>query len=347
MNTNMTLEKRILSVLLTVIMVFSMVPLSVFAADGGAATVITSGGEVAFNVYKDAVAYANQHDGSTIKLQSDIDVLPYEDPADMPSITGNVTLDLNGKSINCVDVGSVSFDEEGEIVKDKAGTLTVTGSGSIGLLTMYCGALTLNSGTVEELRAEDFAVTVHITGGTVESLVLSLRWDDNATADISGGSVQKLDLGTGTVNITGGSHGSETASWGVNGGTLNISGGSFSALRLFVTSGKIDLTGGEFEYISTDPQAPFSEYQKLTMGSLLGDSCAFYSKDGSLVSADVLTLENVKVVADHEHTYKDGKCTTCGALCKHDRVDTAMGRCEVCGIQLEAEISAEGASPVF
>ena len=71
-----------------------------------------------------------------------------------------------------------------------------------------------------------------------------------------------------------------------------------------VTSGKIDLTGGEFEYISTDPQAPFSEYQKLTMGSLLGDSCAFYSKDGSLVSADVLTLENVKVVADHEHTYK-------------------------------------------
>lgn len=347
MNTNMTLEKRILSVLLTVIMVFSMVPLSVFAADGGAATVITSGGEVAFNVYKDAVAYANQHDGSTIKLQSDIDVLTYEDPADMPFITGNVTLDLNGKSINCVDVGSVSFDEEGEIVKDKAGTLTVTGSGSIGLLTMYCGALTLNSGTVEELRAEDFAVTVHITGGTVESLVLSLRWDDNATADISGGSVQKLDLGTGTVNITGGSHGSETAFWGVNGGTLNISGGSFSALRLLVTSGKIDLTGGEFEYISTDPQAPFSEYQKLTMGSLLGDSCAFYSKDGSLVSADVLTLENVKVVADHEHTYKDGKCTTCGALCKHDRVDTAMGRCEVCGIQLEAEISAEGASPVF
>lgn len=347
MNTNMTLEKRILSVLLTVIMVFSMVPLSVFAADGGAATVITSGGEVAFNVYKDAVAYANQHDGSTIKLQSDIDALTYEDPADMPFITGNVTLDLNGKSINCVDVGSVSFDEEGEIVKDKAGTLTVTGSGGIGLLTMYCGALTLNSGTVEELRAEDFAVTVHITGGTVESLVLSLRWDDNATADISGGSVQKLDLGTGTVNITGGSHGSETASWGVNGGTLNISGGSFSALRLLVTSGKIDLTGGEFEYISTDPQAPFSEYQKLTMGSLLGDSCAFYSKDGSLVSADVLTLENVKVVADHEHTYKDGKCTTCGALCKHDRVDTAMGRCEVCGIQLEAEISAEGASPVF
>ena len=39
MNTNMTLEKRILSVLLTVIMVFSMVSLSVFAADSNQASV--------------------------------------------------------------------------------------------------------------------------------------------------------------------------------------------------------------------------------------------------------------------------------------------------------------------
>ena len=39
MNTNMTLEKRILSVLLTVIMVLSMVPLSVFAADSNQASV--------------------------------------------------------------------------------------------------------------------------------------------------------------------------------------------------------------------------------------------------------------------------------------------------------------------
>ena len=125
MSTN-TLKNRVLSVLLVLVMVVPMLPIQVLGADGGAATVITSGGEVAFNVYKDAVAYANQHDGSTIKLQSDIDALTYEDPADMPFITGNVTLDLNGKSINFVDVGSVSFDEEGEIVKDKAGTLTVT-----------------------------------------------------------------------------------------------------------------------------------------------------------------------------------------------------------------------------
>ena len=72
MSTN-TLKNRVLSVLLVLVMVVSMLPIQVLGADGGAATVITSGGEVAFNVYKDAVAYANQHDGSTIKLQSDIE----------------------------------------------------------------------------------------------------------------------------------------------------------------------------------------------------------------------------------------------------------------------------------
>lgn len=60
MNTNMTLEKRILSVLLTVIMVFSMVPLSVFAADGNQASVFAAGGEA-------EVTLAN---GSTINFNA-------------------------------------------------------------------------------------------------------------------------------------------------------------------------------------------------------------------------------------------------------------------------------------
>ncbi len=39
MNEKITLDKRILSVLLTVMMVLSMLPLSVFAADGNQASV--------------------------------------------------------------------------------------------------------------------------------------------------------------------------------------------------------------------------------------------------------------------------------------------------------------------
>ncbi len=348
MNTKTTRKQRVVSILLALVLVLSMLPASAFAEESTNQAAVTAGGTTTeFATYAQAVAYANAHSGSTLRLLADIVSPEYPELADTPFITGNFTLDLNGKSIDLVDVGSFGFDEDEEIVKDQAGTLTVTGSGSIELLTLTHGALTLNGGTVNELRAEDFAATVHITGGTVENFVLSLQWDETASADISGGSVQKLELGTGTVNVTGGSHGSETAHWGINSGTLNITGGSFSTLRLLVTGGKINLTGGEFKYISTDPQAPSSEYQKPMLGSLLGDSCAFYGKDGSLVSADVLTLENVKIIADHEHTYQDGKCTACGALCRHDRVETAMGKCEVCGVQLEAEVSSEGSSPVY
>ena len=348
MNTKTTRKQRVVSVLLALVLVLSMLPTSVFAEENTRQASVTADGTTTeFATYAQAVAYANEHGGSTLRLLADIVSPEYTDITEIPFITGNFTLDLNGKRIDMVDVGSVGLDEDDEAVKGQPGTLTVTGSGSIELLTLNYGALTLNGGTVTELRAEDFAATVHITGGTVENFVLSLRGDEKASADISGGSVQKLDLGTGTVNITGGSHGSETASWGVNGGTLNISDGSFSNLRLLVTGGKIDLTGGEFEYISTDPSGGSSEYQKPTLGSLLGDNCAFYGKDGSLVSADVLTLENVKIVADHEHTYQDGKCTVCGALCRHDRVEFAMGKCEVCGVQLEAEVRSEGSSPVY
>lgn len=54
MNTNMTLEKRILSVLLTVIMVFSMLPLSVFAADGNQASVTVNKTETEYSTIQEA-----------------------------------------------------------------------------------------------------------------------------------------------------------------------------------------------------------------------------------------------------------------------------------------------------
>ena len=92
-------------------------------------------------------------DGSTIRFAVDSDLwitnLTGDDGLDV-EMTEQQSTGQTGKTITGQSVGSRS--------------LTVTGS--IGLLTMYCGALTLNSGTVEELRAEDFAVTVHITGGT-------------------------------------------------------------------------------------------------------------------------------------------------------------------------------------
>ena len=356
----MTLEKRILSVLLTVIMVFSMVPLSVFAADGNQASVFAAGGEaevtlangstINFNSYADAVGYANRN-GGALKLLADITVPESETLDDIPFITGEFTLDLNGKSINYVDVGSYGYDEEAEKeIKGTPGTLTVTdsvGNGKIENLAVNTGALTVAGGAITELRVESYAATVNITGGEVEQFSLSDSNDEEVYATVSGGLIRNTSINGGTLTVTGGEY-PEKIKMDIGGGTTNITGGTFADLALAISFGNIHLTGGTFTRISTDPEVGSSEYKNPTLASLLGDGCAFYGADGGgIVNADVLTLENVKIIADHQHSYRNGKCTGCGAPCPHGNVDNATGICKDCDTQLEAKVTYTGKAPVF
>lgn len=360
MNTNMTLEKRILSVLLTVIMVFSMVPLSVFAADGNQASVFAAGGEaevtlangstINFNSYADAVGYANRN-GGALKLLADITVPESETLDDIPFITGEFTLDLNGKSINYVDVGSYGYDEEAEKeIKGTPGTLTVTdsvGGGEIENLAVNAGTLTVDSGSIVNLKAESFAAEVNITGGEVEFFNLNDGEDEEVFANVSGGSVQWFTINGGTLTVTGGEY-PERINLYADGGTTNIADGTFADLKLRISHGEIRLAGGIFTKISTELESGSSEYKEPTLASLLGDGCAFYGADGGgIVNADVLTLENVKIIADHQHSYRNGKCTGCGAPCPHGNVDNATGICKDCDTQLEAKVTYTGKAPVF
>ena len=89
MNTGSAWEKRALSVLLTVIMVFSMVPLSVFAASGEA-EVTVNGSTTNFNSFAGAVEYVNAH-GGTLRLLSDVEVPLSENPDDIPFITDAIS----------------------------------------------------------------------------------------------------------------------------------------------------------------------------------------------------------------------------------------------------------------
>ena len=350
MNTNMTPKKRILAALLTVILVFSMMPLSVFAANGGEAEVITANGStINFNSYVDAVGYANRN-GGTLKLLDDITVPYSEELDDIPFITGECTLDLNGKSIDYVEVGSVALDEEDEVIKGTPGTLTVTdsvGNGKIENLAVNTGALTVAGGAITELRVESYAATVNITGGEVEQFSLSDSNDEEVYATVSGGLIRNTSINGGTLTVTGGEY-PEKIKMDIGGGTTNITGGTFADLALAISFGDIHLTGGTFTRISTDPEVGSSEYKNPTLASLLGDGCAFYGTDGGIVNADVLTLENVKIIADHKHSYgSGGKCTGCGAPCPHGNVVNATGICEDCNTQLEAKVTYTGKAPVF
>ena len=360
MNEKITLDKRILSVLLTVIMVFSMVPLSVFAADGNQASVFAAGGEaevtlangstINFNSYADAVGYANRN-GGALKLLADITVPESETLDDIPFITGEFTLDLNGKSINYVDVGSYGYDEEAEKeIKGTPGTLTVTdsvGGGEIENLAVNAGTLTVDSGSIVDLKAESFAAEVNITGGEVEFFNLNDGEDEEVFANVSGGSVQWFTINGGTLTVNGGEY-PERINLYADGGTTNIADGTFADLELRISHGEIRLAGGIFTKISTELESGSSEYKEPTLASLLGDGCAFYGADGGgIVNADVLTLENVKIIADHQHSYRNGKCTGCGAPCPHGNVDNATGICKDCDTQLEAKVTYTGKAPVF
>ena len=74
MNTGSAWEKRALSILLTVIMVFSMMPLSVFAADGAVAEVTIGSTTTPYSDLASAFSTAQYASGSaTVKLLDDID----------------------------------------------------------------------------------------------------------------------------------------------------------------------------------------------------------------------------------------------------------------------------------
>ena len=350
MKTKISFKKRIVSVILTVLLAVSALPITAFAAGGEAEVITTNGSTFNFNSYADAVGYANRN-GGTLKLLDDITIPYSENLDDIPFITGEFTLDLNGKNINEVVVGSVALDEEDEIIKGTPGTLTVTdsvGDGNIGYLAVNAGALTAAGGAITDLEAESYAATVNITGGTVEQLSLSDVVDEEISATVSGGSVQWIRMSGGTLTVNGGEY-PEKINMDLGGGTTNITGGTFADLELRISHGEIRLTGGTFTKISTKLEMSSSEYNEPTLASLLGDGCAFYGTDGGgIINADVLTLENVRIIADHQHIYgSGGKCTGCGAPCPHGNVDNATGICKDCDTQLEAKVTYPGKAPVY
>lgn len=112
MNTKKVLKKRVLSALLAVIMVLSVVPLSVFAADYTLQVTTAEGDIEQFNSFEEAIRYAGSNVGSTVKLLEDITV---DDTTEGSMITGgyyiyfssgNYTIDLAGKTLTS---GSIWF----------------------------------------------------------------------------------------------------------------------------------------------------------------------------------------------------------------------------------------------
>ena len=242
-------------------------------------------------------------DGDTVKLLADhvtdADALnapgenfTFEQYASIvPVVTKTLTLDLNHKTVDYLEVGFAETNEETQKKETLAtGNLTVTGEaayGRISNLMFMAGALDIRSGEI---------------GG---SGCAGLLCDANSgTATISGGTVLGLEVSEGaTVTVNGGS--AHAGAW-LNDGTLNITGGTFGNVRFRNNGGTIAISGGTFDTITNSDAS-----STIPLMPLLANGYAFY-KDNAVQDSTAKTMTDVTVGAHTHVPDEHGKCA-CGA----------------------------------
>ena len=280
-------------------------------------------------------ALAAARDGDTVKLLADhvtdADALnalgedfTFEQYASIvPVVTKTLTLDLNHKTVDYLEVGFTETNEETQKKETLAtGNLTVTGEGAYGRISnlmFMAGALDIRSG--------------EIGGSEGAGLVCDVN---SGTATISNGMVYGLTVLEGAaVTVNGGSN--HAGEWVVaSGATLNITDGTFGEVQ-FTRNGTIAISGGTFKsiksYIAEELQPLMSllDTQKVH---------AFYKGD-DVQDGNAKELANV-TVKEHTHTMLNNKCA-CGLSCTHKNTEGAStidkdGKCTVCGTQFAVGI---------
>ena len=274
-------------------------------------------------------------DGDTVKLLAnhvtDADALnalgedfTFEQYASIvPVVTKTLTLDLNHKTVDYLEVGFSETNEETQKKETLAtGNLTVTGEGAYGRISnlmFMAGALDIRSG--------------EIGGSEGAGLVCDVN---SGTATVSNGMVYGLTVLEGaSVTVNGGSN--HAGEWVVaSSATLNITDGTFGDVQ-FTHNGTIAISGGTFKsiksYIAEELQPLMSllDTQKVH---------AFYKGD-DVQDGNATELADV-TVKEHTHAMVNNKCA-CGLSCTHKNAEGVStigkdGKCTVCGTQFAAGI---------
>ena len=241
----------------------------------------------------------------------------------VPVVTKTLTLDLNHKTVDYLEVGFSETNEETQKKETLAtGNLTVTSEaayGRISNLMFMAGALDIRSGEIggpgcAGLFCDANSGSVTVSNGTVYGLTVF----EGASVTVNGGS----------------NHAGE---WVVaSGAALNITDGTFGEVQ-FTRNGTIAISGGTFQsiksYIAEELQPLMSllDTQKVH---------AFYKGD-DVQDGNATELADV-TVKEHTHTMVDSKCA-CGFSCTHKDTDGTStidkdGKCAVCGTKFAAGI---------
>lgn len=200
-------------------------------------------------------------DGDTVKLLANhttewdaIDKEENPDYSTLAVVKKNLTLDLNGKSVDYLMVGELTYgepryDEEENETVDVAiapGELTIiqgetSTPGSVDVIAFMSGKLTVQGGIIndkiecaqrsdaENITSETkYGGEINITGGTVRSLYVK----ENTNVTVTGGT-------------------GHAGNWLNDSGTLKIQGGKFDSVNFLNNSGTIAVSGGDLVQLRT------------------------------------------------------------------------------------------------
>ena len=291
------------------------VELTVNEAVVEAASVTKADGTV--GTYKTLPAALNAaQDGDTVKLLANhttewdaIDKEENPDYSTLAVVKKNLTLDLNGKSVDYLMVGELTYgepryDEEENETVDVAiapGELTIiqgetSTPGSVDVIAFMSGKLTVQGGIIndkiecaqrsdaENITSETkYGGEINITGGTVRSLYVK----ENTNVTVTGGT-------------------GHAGNWLNDSGTLKIQGGKFDSVNFLNNGGTIAVSGGEFGTITNSDAS-----STIPLMPLLANGYAFY-KDNAVQDATAETMTDVTVSAHTHVPDEHGKCA-CGA----------------------------------
>jgi len=220
-----------IAVVLSLAIVFAAMPMSVFAADvsdeAALRTAVAAGGEVV--------------------LQNDIAL------ASALTVNGDVTLNLNGKTLTLPDHSNYGIVVKGKLTITGNGNVVVNGAYGIGTSTSCTGGLVIENGNFTQVNTGVYLIghfggTVEIKGGTFSAPYCVLNTFDGytGTAVISGGTFAATTDSDPTASI-------------ILGTENTVSGGTYPAdydLTAYLAPGKVVNNGVVGDPAATGEAAP-------------------------------------------------------------------------------------------
>ena len=247
------MKRKLLSVLLTLCLAFSLLPTAALADGEGTQTNdVAQIGETKYATLQEAVNAANDN---TVKLLENV-------TEDINIPTGiNVTLDLNGHKITNVSGHTITVEKGGKLnISDSVGTGVVDntshGKGAI----VNSGEVTLNGGTFK--RSAENGTSPYGNGGNSWYTIANygtMEINTGVTVENAGGYSSMIRNGGEATadcnltirggNFTGGINTVKNDLFGV----LTINGGNFSNIAQYVIMNwnKAEITAGTFQTLDT------------------------------------------------------------------------------------------------